>query len=102
MNNLYIYPTALSIAKGAGVSARNIGLSIKLLENDDDPSAAGLKVSTWNTLCFLCYQLEYNINNELLNNVWRLCMAEAQLSCLWMKDLPQSLITRENQFSLMT
>ncbi len=44
MNNLYIYPTALSIAKGAGVSARNIGLSIKLLENDDDPSAAGLKV----------------------------------------------------------
>lgn len=44
VNNLYIYPSTLSLKGYAGEKPRTIGVTVKLLNSDNDPNAPGLQV----------------------------------------------------------
>ena len=46
VNNLYIYPSTLSLKGYAGEKPRTIGVTVKLLNSDNDPNAPGLQVLT--------------------------------------------------------
>jgi hypothetical protein len=60
VNNLYIYPSTLSLKGYAGEKPRTIGVTVKLLNSDNDPNAPGLQVlSTHTPLKYFAFSLFY-------------------------------------------
>jgi len=50
VNNLYIYPSALSLKGFSGELPRTLGVVVKLLNSDADPNAPGLQVGALSPL----------------------------------------------------